>query len=161
MNWNLQFRNLIYESINNIQNLSPNLDLGIHVPWPIESSGRVDHLMTIFTSLLISWMVKRITAVALATPAQLDLCVHQKSLILKNFSFFPIWHGGILRGEKVFFFYFFFYYFLIAKSTNARLWYLILNEQHFFSVEEVEMFYRISTELEERGLNRCSSYFFC
>lgn len=154
MNWNLQFMNLIYESINNIHNLSPNLDLGTHVPWPVASSGRVDHLMTIFTSLLITWMVKRITAVALATPAQLDLCVRQKSLILKTSLFFPICYGGILRGEKVFF----------SNSkilTNARLWYLILNKQHFFSVEGVEMFYRISTELEESGLNRCLSYFFC
>lgn len=161
MNWNLQFRNLIYESINNIQNLSPNLDLGIHVPWPIESSGRVDHLMTIFTSLLISWMVKRITAVALATPAQLEfVCSSEKSHSEKFlfFSHLAWWH---FERRKGIFFYFFFYYFLIAKSTNARLWYLILNEQHFFSVEEVEMFYRISTELEESGLNRCSSYFFC
>lgn len=59
-------------------------------------------------------MVKRITAVALATPAQLDLCVRQKSLILKTSLFFPICYGGILRGEKVFF----------SNSkilTNARL----------------------------------------
>lgn len=84
------------------------------------------------------------------------MCLAEKSHS-ENFSFFPFRRGGILR--KVFFF-------PMCNSkilTIAGRRYLILNEQHFFSVEEVEMFYGISTELEKSGLNRCSTYFifFC